>query len=59
MQCRDTVMRRLALRKQDPEGGVAMLLALMVILIVLSISIAVAGVTLSRSSRPNSIARPW
>jgi Tfp pilus assembly protein PilX len=48
MQCRDTVMRRLALRKQDPEGGVAMLLALMVILIVLSISIAVAGVTLSQ-----------
>jgi Tfp pilus assembly protein PilX len=52
MQCRDTMMQRLmqriARRAEDPDSGVAMLLALMVILLVLSISIAVAGVTLSQ-----------
>ena len=52
MQSRDTVMQRamqrIARRAEDREDGVAMLLALMVILLVLSISIAVAGVTLSQ-----------
>jgi hypothetical protein len=57
MRCRDTMIQRIArqvqLRQvareaQDSEGGVAMLLALMTILLVLSISIAVAGVTLSQ-----------
>ncbi|HEY3925584.1 MAG TPA: RICIN domain-containing protein [Acidothermaceae bacterium] len=52
MQSRDTVMQRvmqrIARQADDREGGVAMLLALMVILLVLTISIAVAGVTLSQ-----------
>jgi hypothetical protein len=51
-QCRDTVMQRImqriARRAQDPEQGVAMLLALMVILMLMSISITVAGVTISQ-----------
>jgi Tfp pilus assembly protein PilX len=51
-QCRDTVMQRLmqriTRRAQDPEQGVAMLLALMVILMLMTISITVAGVTLSQ-----------
>src|SRR5665213_648676 len=56
MQCRDTVMQRIARRADDPEAGVAMLLALMVILLVLSISIAVAGVTLSQA-KPTQLDR--
>jgi hypothetical protein len=47
-QCRDAVIARLARRVQDAEEGVAMLLALMVILMLLTISITVAGVTLSQ-----------
>ena len=48
MRSCDTMIERIARRADDPEGGVAMLLALMTILMVLSISIAVAGVTLSQ-----------
>jgi Tfp pilus assembly protein PilX len=42
------IMQRIARRAQDPEQGVAMLLALMVILMLMTISITVAGVTLSQ-----------
>jgi hypothetical protein len=51
-QCRDAVIARIgrvvARRADDAEEGVAMLLALMVILMLLTISITVAGVTLSQ-----------
>jgi hypothetical protein len=42
------IMERIARRAQDPEQGVAMLLALMVILMLMTISITVAGVTMSQ-----------
>src|SRR5450755_2975885 len=47
-ECRDTVIARIARRAQAGDEGVAMLLALMVILMLLSISITVAGVTMSK-----------
>jgi hypothetical protein len=51
-ECRHAVIARIARvvrrRAQDAEEGVAMLLALMVILMLLTISITVAGVTLSQ-----------
>ena len=47
-QRRHAVIARLARRAHDAEEGVAMLLALMIILMLLSISITVAGVTLSQ-----------
>jgi hypothetical protein len=55
-QCRDAVIARLARRTDDAEEGVAMLLALMVILMLLTISITVAGVTLSQV-KPSQLER--
>ena len=55
-QCRDAVMARLARRADDAEAGVAMLLALMVILMLLTISITVAGVTMSQV-KPSQLER--
>jgi hypothetical protein len=52
----DAVIARLARRAQDSEEGVAMLLALMVILMLLTISITVAGVTLSQV-KPSQLER--
>src|SRR5476651_1400526 len=55
-QRRDAVIARLARRADDAEEGVAMLLALMVILMLLTISITVAGVTLSQV-KPSQLER--
>jgi hypothetical protein len=52
----DAVIARLARRAQDSEEGVAMLLALMVILMLLTISITIAGVTLSQV-KPSQLER--
>jgi len=55
-QRRDAVIARLARRADDAEEGVAMLLALMVILMLLTISITVAGVTMSQV-KPSQLER--
>ncbi|HEY8730038.1 MAG TPA: hypothetical protein VIL94_10670 [Acidothermaceae bacterium] len=55
-ECRDAVIARIARRTQAADEGVAMLLALMVILMLLTISITVAGVTMSQV-KPSQLER--